>query len=298
MKFLITGGSGFIGTKLVSFLVQGNHDITVLTRHKKKLRNKKINIIEDLVTIDKDQYYDVVINLAGATISKRWTEGYKRELINSRISITQKLVSFIRKLKTKPKLLINASAVGYYGIHQEDVILDETSKPNNDFTHILCQKWEYEAMKAESYGVRSCIARLGIVLGKSGGVLEKMLVPFKLGLGAVIGNGKQIMPWIHIQDVINIFNLFITDGNQSGVYNLTSPNAVSNYEFSKKLGIALHRPVMFSMPQFMIKLLFGEMGEKLLLKGNIIRPKRILEAGYIFQYPHIDQALSDIIDKH
>ena len=297
MKFLITGGTGFIGKKLVSFLIQNNHEITILTRNNKKINNSSINAIEDLASINKDQYFDVIINLAGASISKRWTEAYKKELINSRITITQNLISLISRLEKKPKLLISASAIGYYGIHEEGSVLDEKSKPIRGFTHLLCKRWECEAIKAENYDVRVCIARLGVVLGKNGGALEKMITPFKFGLGSIIGNGKQIMSWIHIDDVINIFNLFITDIQQKGTYNLTSPNPVNNYEFSKKLGKALNRHVILSMPSFMVKLLFGEMGENLLLKGNAVRPKRILETGYIFLHPYIDETLLNIINK-
>jgi uncharacterized protein (TIGR01777 family) len=298
MKFLITGGTGFIGTKLVASLIKNNHSITMLTRDKKKINNSKIFLIEDLEVLNTHESFDVIINLAGASISKRWAKQYKKELVNSRVSTTRNLITLIEKLKNKPSLLINASAIGYYGVHKEGNVIDEQSKPTKDFTHSLCDKWEYEAMKAENYGVRVCIARLGVVLGKNGGALEKMLLPFKLGLGSIIGNGRQIMSWIDIDDVINIFNLFINDINQRGAYNLTSPNPVSNDEFSKKLGKHLNRKVIFSLPSLAVKLLFGEMGEKLLLKGNSVMPKRILDTGYVFHYPYIDEALFNILNKN
>ncbi|NRB10654.1 MAG: TIGR01777 family protein [Rickettsiaceae bacterium] len=297
MNFLITGGTGFIGNQTVDFFSNQGHKITILVHKNKAIINKSnITVINNLSEIAAGFPIDIIINLAGTPISKKWTKSYKVELINSRINTTKNLINVISKLKNKPKLLISASAIGYYGSHNDNHPLTEDAKFHDGFTHQLCKAWENEAKEANKYGVRTCIARFGIVLGKNGGALEKMLLPFKLGLGGKIASGKQIFSWVHLEDVIRVFDFFITNKNTKGIYNVTAPAPVTNEEFTKALGKTLNRFTILGMPAFIIKILFGEMGEELLLKGQYVVPQRLIDAGFKFYYNNIDQALTMLIN--
>ena len=235
-----------------------------------------------------------MINLAGPPINKKWTNSYKEVLIDSRLEITKNLILLITSLKIKPNLLISASAIGYYG-NQSNNYIDENSLYINDFTHKLCNLWEIEAKKAEKLGVRTCITRLGVVLGKNGGALEEMLPIFRLGLGAKIGSGKQFFSWVHIDDVIGPFNFLIKDNKQKGIYNLTSPNPVTNYRFTKALGKMINRPTVLTIPKFVIKMIFGEMGNKLLSNGSAVYPKKFLDSCYEFQFKTMEASLENIL---
>ena len=293
MNILITGGTGFVGSYLVDFLMRNDFNITILTRNKNKVIDgiKAISDVNEIMPGDK---IDVIFNLAGAPISKRWSDAYKKELVDSRIKTTADIIYLIKRLKKKPEVLISASAVGYYG-SQGNNIIDEQTNPHNEFTHKLCKKWEGEALKAQKYGVRVCITRLGVVLGKKDGVLKKMLLPFKLGLGGQIGNAEQYFSWIHIADVIDAFIFLVENKDSKGIYNLTSPNPVTNKFFTKVLGKKLHRPTLFPMPAFMVKLLFGEMGETLLLKGQRVLPVNLEKSGFKFKYSKLEKALGELV---
>lgn len=292
MNLLITGGTGFIGKQLIQHLAENGHNIIVLTRDKNRVSGN-VKAISNVNEINNGDKIDVIINLAGEPISKRWSDKYKQQLLDSRVNTTKAIISLIERLEDKPKVLISASAIGYYGSHGDEM-LDESSNPKDEFTHILCKKWEAEALKAEKYGVRVCITRLGVVLGKDGGALKQMLPAFKLGLGGRIGAGKQYFSWVHVYDVVAAFSFLIENQNEKGVYNLTAPNPVSNKDFTKALGRALNRPTIFPMPTLTVKLLFGEMGETLLLNGQRVIPKKLNDSGFKFQYPKIDIALQDI----
>lgn len=293
MNILITGGTGFIGSALTEFFLTQGYNITILSRNALDLSG--VRIITSIEQINFDKKIDVIINLAGAPINKRWSDAYKKLLIDSRLKITKDLILLIKSLKTKPYLLISASAIGYYGTQNNDHI-NENSSYINDFTHQLCNLWELEAKKAEDFGVRTCITRIGIVLGKNGGALKEMLPIFKMRLGGQIGSGKQFFSWVHIDDVIKTFNFLITDSSQKGIYNLTSPNPVTNYKFTKALGNIMNRPTNFAIPKFVIKMIFGEMGDKLLLNGSAIYPQKLLDSGYEFQFKTIESALKNILN--
>lgn len=292
MKTLITGGSGFIGSHLAKNLTDKGYEVTILSRTPFKIKNYKS--IGNLDDIANDEFFDVIVNLAGANISKKWTDDYKKELIESRVETTENIVSLIKRLENQPKLLINASAVGYYGL-QGDNVLTENSEHVEDFTHSICKKWEDEAQKINDLGVRLCITRLGVVLGKNEGALKKMLPSFKLGLGGKIGDGKQYFSWVHIDDVISCYMFLINNEQAKGIYNVTAPNPVTNSKFTKSLAKSINRPALFTVPACVIKCGFGEMGENLLLKGQRVIPQKLTKEGFIYQYPFIDDALVNLV---
>lgn len=295
MNILITGGTGFIGSTITKFFLQQNNYITILSRGRSKVL-KPVRVIESINQINANEKINIIINLAGSSINKKWNKTYKEILISSRVEVTKSLITLIKALKEKPDLLISASAIGYYGT-QNNKYLDETSSYIDDFTHELCNLWELEAQKAQELGVRTCITRLGVVLGKNGGALEKILPLFKLGLGGNIGSGKQFFSWIHVDDVIGIFNFLISNKEQKGIYNLTSPSPTTNSQFTKALSRTLKRPDFFTVPSFLIKMVFGEMGDKLLLNGSAVYPKKLLDNGYEFKFKTIESALKNITDK-
>ena len=295
MNILITGGTGFIGSTITKFFLQQNNYITILSRGRSKVL-KPVRVIESINQINTNEKINIIINLAGSSINKKWNKTYKEILISSRVEVTKSLITLIKALKEKPDLLISASAIGYYGT-QNNKYLDETSSYIDDFTHELCNLWELEAQKAQELGVRTCITRLGVVLGKNGGALEKILPLFKLGLGGNIGSGKQFFSWIHVDDVIGIFNFLISNKEQKGIYNLTSPSPTTNSQFTKALSRTLKRPDFFTVPSFLIKMVFGEMGDKLLLNGSAVYPKKLLDNGYEFKFKTIESVLKNITDK-
>ena len=296
MNILVTGGTGFIGTALCARLLEEkNHDVILLSRNPNKV-SSPLRAINDVGELDNSIAIDVVINLAGEPIAdKKWSEQQKQRIINSRIKTTKDLIGFFKSIEHKPKLLINGSAIGYYGIDETNGPVSEEGTGDASFSSQLCQEWESVAMQAESMGIRTCLLRTGIVLGRDGGALSKMLLPFKLGLGGKIGNGKQWMSWIHLDDLVGIIIYCMENENIKREINGTSPNPVTNEVFTKTLGKILKRPTFFSMPAIVVKLLMGQMGEELLLKGKKILPTKVIEAGYKFQYPKLEDALLDVI---
>ena len=295
MNILITGGTGFIGQTLCPYLEKLGHSIYVLTRNIKNAKKKlppTINLVDKL----SEQLLfkmDAVINLAGAPIGKRWTTDYKQEIIASRLNITEKLIHLLDTMDKKPLVFISGSAIGYYG-PQSDVPLTEDATSVASFSHELCSTWENAAQKAALMGMRTCLIRTGLILGKSGGVLTPIRRQFMFGLGGQIGSGTQWMSWCHIEDYIRIIALCLSDQRVQGPINATSPHPVTNHEFSQTLAKALHRPCWFNMPSFVVKLLFGQMGYELLLSGQRVIPKKLLGLGFSFQYPRLMDALMQI----
>ncbi len=311
-RYLITGGSGFIGTQLIKKLLLENHDVTVLTRdevktakhftsvmdavHESFQTKAKIKTISSLDKINPDHSFDVVINLAGQGIAdKRWSDEVKQLLIDSRIETTQALYQYIKEALIKPDVFISGSALGYYGLRVTDEEINESGEIDSSFSSQLCQLWEAEAKSIEALGIRTCYLRTGIVLGKGGGALAKMLPPFKMALGGPIGNGKQWMSWIHMDDIVGVIRFAIDQDSINGPINGTAPEPVTNKVFSKTLAKVLKRPAIFPMPALVVKLLFGEMGEELLLSGQRVVPEKITQAGYKFKYANLESALQDII---
>lgn len=311
-RYLVTGGSGFIGTALIKELLLEHHDVTVLTRSEVKTANHfdalikneredfqtkaKVKTISSLNSLNPEQSFDVVINLAGQGIAdKRWSDTVKQELIDSRIKTTQSLYDFLKDVLVKPDVFISGSALGFYGLHDSDEKITEDGNVDNSFSSKICQLWENEAKNIAELGIRTCYLRTGIVLGKNGGALAKMLPPFKMALGGPIGSGKQWMSWIHLDDIVGIIRHAVENESLHGAINGTAPNAVINKDFSNTLGRALKRPALFPMPAFMVKLLFGQMGEELLLSGQRVFPEKILNSGYQFKFSELGDALTDIV---
>lgn len=293
MKILITGGSGLIGSNLIPILRPC--DVAVYTRNvamAEQILGHKIYFLSTLTHLDNLDEYDVVINLAGEPIvSKKWTDTQKRKIEHSRWSITEEIVALINAGENPPELLISGSAIGFYGRQQDQVIDEDFSTPHDEFSHQLCERWESLAKKAQSDKTRVCILRTGVVITRRGGALQKMLLPFKLGLGGPIGDGTQYMSWIHLEDMLRGIAHLIANKRCEGVYNFTAPNPVTNGEFSRELASALSRPCLFKVPEFVLRMMMGEMGD-LILYGQRVVPKRLQESGYEFIYPEISQALN------
>jgi uncharacterized protein len=299
MKITVLGGTGFIGKILMKNLVQEGHKVVLLSRNPLNISKADIEAAKwDADHIDAWIKYidgaDAIINLSGEPIgSKRWTQKQKDKIIDSRLKTTRAIVSAISKSKSKPKLLINASAVGYYG-NVESGEVTELSDSGAGFLSDVCKKWETGAKEAEKYGVRVVLVRLGIVLEKDGGALKKMLLPFKLFIGGPLGSGKQWLPWVHRDDLVGSMLFILKNQNISGVVNITSPNPVRMKEFSRELGKILKRPSMFPVPAFVLKILLGEMSE-MILTGQKAIPQKLIEAGYKFKFPELKSALKEIL---
>ena len=297
MKILITGGTGFIGRALTKSLLNQAHEVSVLSRNPasvEKLFGHRVHSVNHFRQIDAETAFDVIINLAGAPIfGARWTQQRKKIIRDSRIGLTEALLSAIDRMTVKPKLLISGSAIGYYG-DQGDGILTERSSPRVDFSHTLCADWEAAALKAEEFGTRVCLMRTGLVIGPNGGLLQRMLLPFRLGLGGRIGSGKQWMSWIHLHDWIKIAERMISDSSMQGVYNATAPNPVTNAEFTEILANGLHRPALLPVPGGLLKILLGEMSE-LLLASQRVLPERLLTRGFEFEYSDFAEAIDQVL---
>lgn len=301
---MITGGSGFVGSYLVPVLLDRGYEVTVLTRHPDKTAkhfNYQVTVadydMEQLALLNEQQAFDVVINLAGQGITdKRWTKKIKKQLRDSRLLTTLKLIDYFQRTRKKPALFISGSAIGYYGL-QQNQLLDEQALGDDSFASKLCVDWEREAHQAEALGIRTCYLRTGIVLGQNGGALSKMLPAFKMCLGGPMGSGQQWMSWVHINDLVGIIMDIMNNTEIKGAVNATAPNPVTNKVFSSTLGYVLKRPAFIPMPAFILKLLLGEMAIELLLSGQRVMPKKMLDAGYKFQYVEIEDALCDLVQE-
>jgi hypothetical protein len=294
MNVLITGGRGFIGSTLGRELRTAGHDVVITTRQGSDSSGELTWKPPSLIPPKNISTFDAIVNLAGDSIySDRWTKDKKERIRSSRINTTHYLIESIKNADIKPKILINASAVGYYGPLGDEEVTENFSL-GKDFLASVCKDWESEALKAEELGVRTVITRFGVVLGQDGGALQKMITPFKAYAGGYLGSGKQWMSWVHIDDVTGFIMFAIEHDKLSGVFNLTAPNPSTNKDFSTALGRALGRPSIFPVPGFVLKAALGEFGE-ILLTGQRCIPERALIAGYEFKYPLLDKALKSIV---
>ncbi len=292
---LVTGGTGFIGSRLVDALVAGGHDVTVLTRNAENAAKlaTPIRIITGLNQLRNDTRIDTIINLAGQPlISGLWTTPFRRKVLFSRLRMSAALRCLVRRLDQKPEALINASAIGYYGVDKEDKVLTEYSRIDSDgsFSHRSCAAVERHAAKCRRFGLRVVTLRIGLVLDTSGGVLGNMLFPFEFGLGGPFGNGRQWMSWVSRDDTVRMIVHAIARPEIEGPLNVTAPNPVRNYAFGAALGRAFHRPVIFVVPAFVLQLL-GDLGREIFLHGQRVLPTRALETGFIFLDPDLNQTL-------
>lgn len=296
MQILITGGTGLIGRHLIPRLLELGHQITVVTRTPDKARqilDPRVTLWKGLEDRQNLDGIDAVVNLAGEPIAdKRWSAEQKERLCQSRWVITQKLVDLIRASSTPPAALISGSATGYYGDLGE-VVVTEEEPPHNEFTHKLCAQWEQIASGAQSDRTRVCLLRTGVVLAPAGGILGKMVPAFRLGLGGPIGNGRQYLAWIHIDDMVNGI-IWLLNNDLRGPFNMVSPYPVRNEQFAHALGHALNRPAIVRVPATAMRLLMGE-SSVLVLGGQRALPKRLEAAGFAFRWYDLEEALADVI---
>jgi uncharacterized protein (TIGR01777 family) len=303
MRVLVTGGTGLIGTRLVRQLLKRSDPAVVLSRRPEaaaKLFGPACTVVPGDPTqsgtwMDAVAGCDAVVNLAGENVfGRRWNAEVKALLHDSRVRATQNVAEALRRQGDgRPRLLVNASAIGYYGPHGDEE-LTEDSAPGDDFLAHICIDWEKSARAVEAAGVRCVTVRVGVVLDKEGGALAKLLTPFKLGGGGPVGSGKQWMSWIHHEDMTSLFLLALDNQGARGPLNGTAPNPVTNREFGRALGHALHRPAFMPMPGFALRMLVGEAAE-VILTGQRVLPKRAQQLGYTFKYPTIDAALQEIV---
>lgn len=293
MHILITGGTGFIGSALCPQLLIDGHQLTLLTRNPAKalrVYGSKVQVIRRLTEFPNDAPLDAVINLAGESITDRpWSVSRKQVLEASRIALTQELVAVLRRREQKPAVMLSGSAIGWYG-DQGDTVLEESAGFHAEYTHQLCDGWEKAALPITEMGVRLCLLRTGVVLGRSGGMLKRLLPIFGLGLGGRIGGGEQWLSWIALSDCVNVIRALLSDSTQNGVYNLTAPKPVSNAEFTATMASALGRPAFINIPASVLRLAMGEMSSVLLGSTRVV-PSRLLEAGFKFRSRTLEDCL-------
>lgn len=282
MKIAITGASGFIGKKLCDFFQRDNHTPVALSRSTLASPEGLISTLEGT---------DIVINLAGASISKRWTSKYKQEIMDSRVLTTRRLVTALNQMAAPPSLCISVSAVGIYpdsGVHGESSPMRGTGF----LTHV-CESWEQEARMLKP-GIRLVITRFGVVLGKEGGAAPLMLAPFRFFVGSIIGNGRQGLPWIHIDDLVNAMQWLIDHKQVTGVVNFVSPQLTNNEQFSKTAAKVMHRPCWFRIPAFVFKIMLGE-GHTMVTSGQQVVSDVLFHSGFKFRYPKLEDAIRSIM---
>src|SRR5680860_232191 len=292
-RVLITGGTGFIGNVLCREMLKRGYELAVLSRQsadKVRAICGQVDVIADLESLRSHQGYSAVINLAGEGIAdKRWTDQRKQALRDSRIGLTNTLIDIITSWAQAPEALISGSAVGFYG-DQGSTLVTEDTVPHDEFTHRLCKDWEDAALGLRSSHVRVCLSRTGVVAGPDGGFLQRMIPPFKFGLGGRLGDGHQYMPWIHRDDVVAALIWMLETPEASGAYNVVSPNPATNREFTRCLADVLRRPAIFPAPATVLKIALGEMS-RLLLTGQQAVPARLTHSGFLFSYPELEKAL-------
>jgi hypothetical protein len=296
MNILITGGTGFIGGALSRELKGQGHSVVITTRRKNDSPEKITWKPPALIPSEVISRFDAVINLAGESIAAgRWTAERKQRIRSSRIDTTHSLVESMKNAGKKPRILISASAVGYYGPCGDETIT-EGHPPGSDFLSEVTKSWEKEALMAAELGIRVVIVRFGTVLEADGGALPQMVMPFRFFIGGPIGSGKQWFSWVHRDDLIGIIIHCLEHDSIKGPVNVVSPQPVTNREFSSALGRALRRPSWLPVPAFVLRLAMGELGS-IVLTGQMVVPEKILKAGYQFKYPDIDRALKAIFSK-
>ncbi|HET9995224.1 MAG TPA: TIGR01777 family oxidoreductase, partial [Candidatus Acidoferrum sp.] len=304
MKILVTGSSGLVGSALVRALAGAGHTVCRLVRPQGEGTSESpggFNVNWNPVTGELGGAAvgaDAVVNLAGASIAdERWTAERKEVLRTSRIDTTRALIQALAKMNARPAVLVSASAIGIYGSRGDELLTEESTAGTN-FLAGLAREWEAEALKAEALGIRVVLARFGIILAREGGALPKMMVPFKFGAGGRIGDGKQWMSWVALEDVVGILRFAIEKTSVRGAVNIVAPQPLQNAEFTKVLAKAMHRPALFPAPPFALRLALGEMADALLLASQRVVPRRLKEAGYKFSHPELPAVLNQILNAN
>lgn len=299
MHVVITGGTGFVGKHLTASLIQDGHHVSILTRHPENSPDipglSHVKWLQDGAqpenTLDEA---DAIVNLAGESInSGRWTDERKQRIYESRIKATDEVIRILKKLSKKPEVLVNASAVGYYGMSESETFTEKSNVHAEDFLAKVVRSWEQKASQAEKDGVRTVYARFGVILG-SEGALQKMILPYKFGVGGTVGSGKQWLSWIHIADVVGLIRFALENRNVNGALNVTSPEPLRMKQAGKTIGEVMNRPHWIPVPKIAMKAALGEMSN-LLLHGQRVLPAKAMEQGYAFEYATFKQALQDIV---
>jgi uncharacterized protein len=296
MEIAVTGASGLIGSALIARLTASGHRVARLVRTEPRPDSTDIywdpeKAYVDTVNLDGK---DAVVHLAGATISERWSPERKARIQSSRVRGTQLIAEAVRQVSKPPKVLVSASAIGYYGERGPEVLREE-SAPGKGFLAEVCRDWEAATEVASRAGIRVAHLRTGITLSRRGGALAKMLPPFRMGLGGKVGSGKQYMSWIAIDDLVGAILHIIESDSLKGPVNGVAPNPVTNLEFTRTLGKVLSRPTFMPLPAFAVRLLFGEMGQALLLSSQRVEPAKLIDSGFAFQYPRLEEGLRHVL---
>ncbi|MBI4556008.1 MAG: TIGR01777 family protein [Candidatus Hydrogenedentes bacterium] len=299
MKILVSGSTGLIGSALVECVRGKAHEVIRLARSQGHTAEREVLWNPSTGTIEPGELegLDAVVHLAGENIAAgRWTRSRKRAIRDSRILSTRLLSEALAKLERPPKVLVSTSAIGYYG-NRGDELLNEDTAPGPDFLADVCKAWEEAAAPAAAKGIRVVHPRFGVVLSAAGGALKKMLAPFQMGVGGILGNGRQYMSWIEIGDAVEAVHHLLVTESLRGPVNVVSPRPVTNRTFTKTLGAVLRRPTVFPMPSPMVRLVFGEMGEGLLLASQRVEPRKLIASAYAFRYPDLEGALRHRLGK-
>ncbi|SDH43102.1 hypothetical protein SAMN05192534_105137 [Alteribacillus persepolensis] len=301
MNIVITGGTGMVGSKLTNHLLHKGHHVYILTRNASNKQNtRQLTYVKWLGHNSSPEKYlptvDAVINLAGASISQRWTPSYKALIRDSRIEATREVIRIINSLPSKPEVLINASAIGYYGTSKTNTFTEESKPIKADFLHRVCKEWENEAAAAKSEGVRVVYARFGLILANKEGALSKMVLPYYLFIGGPLGTGDQWYSWVHVTDVINMIAFAVEHQHVCGPINVTAPSPERMHSFGKQLANTLQKPHWLPTPAFAVRAALGEMST-LILDGQKVLPEKPLQSGYTFSYPSLHTALDNLFDK-
>ena len=297
MRVLISGGSGLVGSALTKSLRADGHSVFHFVRPGGTAAPGDVRWDPSQATVDVPalEAFDAIVHLSGASISDgRWTDNRKKELRSSRVDSTRVLVDSLERLKQPPRVFVCASAIGYYG-NRGDELLAESSGYGNDFLALVCRAWEGEAARAAARGVRTVMARFGVILATQGGALPRMLMPFKLGLGGRLGSGKQWMSWIALEDVVQILRSAIADEKIQGPVNIVAPQPAQNAEFTRVLAGVLHRPAIFPAPAIALRLALGQMADGLLLSSQRVQPEKLVASGYKFRHESLQPALQAIL---
>jgi uncharacterized protein len=297
MKILVSGSHGLVGKALVRSLTDDGHEVIRLVRGEHAFGAPEIEWLPEQGVVDADHFegFEAVVHLAGESIaSGRWTDAKKRAIRDSRVNGTALLSETLARLARPPSVFLSASAIGYYG-DREDELLTESSPPGKDFLAAVCVEWENATRAAAEKGIRTACTRFGIILDSHEGALSKMLIPFRMGIGGRVGDGKQWMSWIALEDVVNGLKFVISDQTIRGAVNFVAPNPVTNAEFTKTLGRVLSRPTLFPIPEFGARLAFGEMADALLLSSQRVDPTVLKNIGFQFTWPTLEPALRNIL---